>query len=242
MKNIKLKYILLLCLILACNISCSTLMQIERQENFSLLPSNTNQIVSINPSFKPWNGNEQKYNDNTISNKYSETIKKEREFNQILINNAKKNGIVLQVIDSDELQLTDSEYFEYLAPLSKEIIQANKLQPFKAINTDPQKQKNTEFFYKNAPKIGTHFSHLAELYGTPFFAIQGVSFLNNKGTTIAEGFPSTFSTGVETLYYTIIADVSKSEIVYREFRQVNSEVTQSNLNSIVYDSFRIIAN
>ena len=113
-----------------------------------------------------------------------------------------------------------------------------------SLEQNPEKQKNAEFFYKNAPKIASHFSHLAEIYGTPFFAIQGVSFQTNEKTNDEDldGVPSAFLVDNETLYYTVIADVSKSEIVYREFRQVNSEATESNLNSIIYDSFRIIAN
>ena len=217
-------------------------MQIERQEDFSLKPSKIKQIISINPTFKTVRTNQKGKNIKT--NKYSESVKQERKFNKILTNNAEKNGIVLQIVDTDELGLTDAEYFEYLAPLRKEIIQTNRLQQFQDINKNPEKQKNAEFFYKNAPKIASHFSHLAEIYGTPFFAIQGVSFQTNEKTNDEDldGVPSAFLVDNETLYYTVIADVSKSEIVYREFRQVNSEATESNLNSIIYDSFRIIAN
>ena len=242
MRNINFKYILLLCTIFVCNINCNSLMQIERQEDFSLKPSKIKQIISINPTFKTLKTSQKGKNIKT--NKYSESVKQERKFNQILKDNAQKNGIVLQIFDTDELGLTDSEYFEYLAPLRKEIILANKLQQFKDINTNPEKQRNAEYFYKNAPKIASHFSHLAEIYGTPFFAIQGVSFQTSEKTKDEdlEGVPNSFLVDNETLYYTVIADVSKSEIVYREFRQVNSEANESNLNSIIYDSFRIIAN
>jgi len=242
MININFKYILLLCTIFVLTINCNSLMQVERQENFSLKPSKIKQIISINPTFKTVKTSQKGKNIKT--NKYSETVKQERKFNEILTNNAKKNGIVLQIVDSDELSLTDAEYFEYLAPLRKEIILTNRLQQFQDINTNPIRQKNAEFFYENAPKIASHFSHLAEIYGTPFFAIQGVSFQTNEKTKNRdlEGIPSAFLGENETLYYTVIADVSKSEIVYREFRQVNSEANESNLNSIIYDSFRIIAN
>ena len=242
MRNINLKYILLLCIVFVCNINCSSLMQIERQEDFSLKPSKIKEIISINPTFKKVKTSQKGKNIKT--NKYSESVKQERKFNQILINNAQKNGIVLQIVDTDELGLNDAEYFEYLAPLRKEIILTNKLQQFKDINDNPARQRNVEFFYENAPKIASHFSHLAEIYGTPFFAIQGVSSQTSEKSKDEnlEGIPSAFLTDNETLYYTIIADVSKSEIVYREFRQVNSEANESNLNSIIYDSFRIIAN
>jgi hypothetical protein len=217
-------------------------MQVERQEDFALNPSKIKQIISISPTFKTVKTSQKGKNIKT--NKYSESVKQERKFNQILTNNAKKNGIALQIFDTDDLRLTDAEYFQYLAPLKKEIILANRLQQFKDINDSPAKQRNFEFFYKNAPKIASHFSHLAEIYGTPFFAIQGVSFQTSEKTKDddLEGVPSAFLVDNETLYYTIIVDVAKSEIVYREFRQVNSEANESNLNSIIYDSFRIIAN
>ena len=42
--------------------------------------------------------------------------------------------------------------------------------------------------------------------------------------------------------FTLIADVSKSQIVYREYREVDVDASDANLNSIIYDSFKIISN
>lgn len=244
MKNINFKYILLLSIIIIFNISCNSLMQVERQKDFSMKPSKINEIVSINPIFQTLKvSNKGK---SKKSSTYSEKVKQERTFNDILKTNAKKNGIVLQIVDADELQTTDAEYFEYLAPLRKEILKVNSIKEFKDVNTVPAKEKSTEIFYEKGPKISSHYSHLAELYGTPFFAIQGVSYKTNENNELDEtspnGYVPNFLAEKETVYFTLIADVTRSEIVYREYRQVNSEANESNLNSIIYDSFRIIAN
>lgn len=247
MKNINFKYIYLLCISVLFLVSCSSLLQIERQKDFSLRPVKIKQIVSINPSFKMLVINK-KNGKSVKGNSYAELVQKERKFNQILVENAQKNGIVLQIIDTDDLQIEDAEFFDYLAPLRKEILQVNYLQDFKMINAAPSKERNAEIFYENAPKISTHYSHLAEVYGTPFFAIQGVYYETNdnqsgeNGGNIPSNYLPNFVSDKETLYFTLIADVSKSEIVYREYRQVSSDASVTNLNSIIYDSFKIIAN
>lgn len=226
---------------------CGTVLQIERHQSFNLKKNRTRQIVSINPSFKISGHTGQK--NSRKGDAYSEVLKNERLLNELLKNNAKKNGIVLQIMDTDDLQNNDGAYFKYLAPLRKEILQVNYLQDFKEINEAPVKANGTGIFYEQGPKISTHYSHLAEVYGTPYFAIQGVSYQtangNNENASVLisdEGSLPAVSASSDLLYFTLIADVSRSQIVYREYRNVGADVSESNLSTVIFDSFKIIAN
>ena len=246
MKNLYIKNILLFCSLIIGNLSCTSVMQVERQKDFSLKTIKVKQIVSINPSFKILSQKEGRKNS---SSNYSESIKKERSFNKMLIENAVKNEITLQIIDTDELQTNDAAFFNNLAPLRKEILQVNYLQDFKDINQVPKNLNSSLINYEKGPRISTHYSHLAEVYGTPYFAVQGISFqtkLNEKQSetilSSTKALLPSVSAGQKTIYFTLIADVSKSQIVYREYREVDVNASEANLNSIIYDSFKIIAN
>ena len=65
---------------------------------------------------------------------------------------------------------------------------------------------------------------------------------NTKAAISTKNLLPQIASDEEMLYYTVIADVSKSQIVYREYRKVGADASEANLNSIIYDSFKIIAN
>ncbi len=97
--------------------------------------------------------------------------------------------------------------------------------------------------------ISSHYSHLAEKYGTPYFAIQGISFVpkNENGTEelmLAAAVPtndlSFVTANVETVYYTVIVDVSLSQVVYRELRVIKPNSSQKKFDAIINDSFSLI--
>lgn len=247
MSILHIRKIFLLGIVVVTSWGCSSLLQIERQKDFTLKQRKVKHIISINPSFKVLLQTKSKKT--RKQNSYTEARKQEQRFNQLLTNNAKKNGITLDVVDTDQLENSDASYFKYLAPLRKEILQVNYLQDFKDINANPTKSNNTETQYQEGPKISTHYSHLAEIYGTPYFAIQGVSYQKKVNESNSENLLSStksllpsITSDEETLFFTVIADVSRSQIVYREYRQVDANATETNLNSIIYDSFKIIAN
>ncbi len=247
MKIFNIRNILLLSVFMATNFGCSSVLQIERQENFTLKSDKAKYIISINPSFKVLLNSKGKRTKK--QNSYTDSKRQEKRFNELLTDNAKKNGITLNVIDTDLLENNDASYFKYLAPLRKEILQVNYLQDFKDINTSPSKSNSTETFYLEGPKISTQYSHLAEIYGTPFFAIQGISYQKTIHTNSSESILSSskkllpsISSNDETLFFTVIADVARSQIVYREYRKIDANASETNLNSIIYDSFKIIAN
>ncbi|MGB0862391.1 MAG: hypothetical protein ACPG19_07970 [Saprospiraceae bacterium] len=246
MRNKYIRNILLFCSLIIGNLSCTSLLDIERQKDFSLESVKVKQIVCINPSFNIFTQNTAK---GTSTASYSETVKRERVFNKLLSKNALKNGIILQIIDTDDLQNNDASYFNYLAPLRKEILQVNYLQNFEDINKNVKKGNSSQVRYDKGPKISTHYSHLAEIYGTSLFAVQGLSYQTKTNEKASESILSTTKAllpnvvdNQNMIYFTIIADVSKSEIVYREYRQVDGSASEGNLNSIIYDSFKIIAN
>ena len=79
--------------------------------------------------------------------------------------------------------------------------------------------------------------------------MQGISYKQKTQdkVTLAAAVPTSgalrfMSSEAETIYYTIIADVANAEIVYREYRNISINASNSDLNAIIFDSFKIIAN
>ncbi|MFT5833497.1 MAG: hypothetical protein ACI97N_001124 [Cognaticolwellia sp.] len=227
--------------------SCSTgKTYIDKTETFSIKDKTVKHIISINPNFiLPATLNPEIAKNKPIINRQEVLW-----FYKILQENAKVHGIHLQIEGAAEtIEGFDSNYFNYLAPLKREILQVLYLQDFADVN---KKESSTKMIqeYKNGLVISSHYSHLAEKYGTPYFALQGISYIpktdESKGEVIlAAAVPtndlSFITSDVETVYYTVIVDVSLSEIVYKEFRIIKTNNLQKNFDSIVDDSFSLIS-
>lgn len=234
--------------------SCSTsAIYIDRTTSFNIKDVASKHIVSISPNF-----NLPATLDPTIAEKRQVLSSRDALwFYESLKQNAKNHGIFLQIEGAAEIIETyDSKYFNYLAPLKREILQVLNAQDFSKTNNSVgsgEQIKKEENVNKNHHEkgllISSHHSHLAEKYGTPYFAIQGISFVpkNNKGKQelqLAATLPSSelnFATAnVQTVYYTVIVDVSLSEIVYREFRVIKLNSNQKQFNAFINDSFSAI--
>jgi hypothetical protein len=227
--------------------SCSTgKTYIDKTETFSIKDETVKHIISINPNFiLPAT-----LNPEIAKNKPIISRQEVLWFYEILQENAKVHGIHLQIEGAAEtIEGFDSNYFNYLAPLKREILQVLSLQDFADVN---KKESSTKMIqkHKNGLVISSHYSHLAEKYGTPYFALQGISYIpradESKGEVIlAAAVPtndlSFITSDVETVYYTVIVDVSLSEIVYKEFRIIKTNNLQKNFDSIVDDSFSLIS-
>ncbi|MFK7950515.1 MAG: hypothetical protein AB8G11_23210 [Saprospiraceae bacterium] len=225
--------------------ACSTgRIYIDRTASFDIADKSIKHIVSVSPNFSL-----PATLDPTIADKRPVLSGRDAIwFYQNLTNNAKNHGIHLQIEGAAEMiEGYDSNYFNYLAPLKREILQVLSLQDFSDVNkhNNLQPAKN----YQNGLIISSHYSHLAEKYGTPYFAIQGISFVpkNENGEQellLAAALPtndlSFVTANVETVYYTVIVDVSLSQIVYREFRVIKINSNQKQFNSIIDDSFSTI--
>lgn len=225
--------------------ACSTgRVYIDQTESFTIKDETVKHIISISPNFKL-----PATLDPTIADKRPALNTRDAIwFYQNLTNNAKNHGIYLQIEGAAEtIAGYDSNYFNYLAPLKREILQVLSLQDFSDVNKSTEQKPAKK--HKNGLIISSHYSHLAEKYGTPYFAIQGISFVpkNKDGEQeliLAAALPtndlSFVTANVETVYYTIIVDVSLSQIVYREFRVIKINSNQKQFDAIIDDSFSSI--
>jgi len=241
-KNIRLTTFLIPFLLLA---SCTGILQVEKQSKFPENRNKVREIISINPDFEILLEEE-----NTSEATISRSAIKEEQFNHLLAKNAVKNNILLNVIDTDKIEDVDNLFFKYLAPLKREILQVNYLQDFNEIEELKTLGAKGHFVkkYRDGPEIDSRFAELAEIYGSKYFAVQGIS-LNirpRKGdifllvTLPPIGVINMLYPDMDTLYYTIVVDVEKSELVYREYRRMGQRASRSNLNSMIYDSFNLI--
>ncbi len=224
--------------------ACQGALQVDRVRDFKSKKTNIQKIVCIDPDFEllTTTGNKK------TERRYRRASAKEIQLNNILVRNAQKNNLTLELVDTERLLPSNVEYFSQLAPLKREILQVSFLQDF--VNRKKRKNQQKVFNrYEDGPAIGSHFSYLADEYGTRYFSVQGITTHrkpNNKQlvlllTSPPFGVANLFSPEVDTYYYTIIADVVRAEIVYREIRRVDAPASDTNLNALVYDSFNIIS-
>ena len=218
---------------------------IDQTDSFDIAGKDIKHIISISPNF-----NLPATLDPIITDKRPVLSSRDAIwFYQTLTDNAKNHGIYLQIEGAAEtIEGYNSNYFNYLAPLKREILQVLSLQDFEDVNLQNPDVKPSKK-HQNGLIISSHYSHLAEKYGTPYFAIQGISFVpkNENGEQellMAAALPtdnlSFVTVNVETVYYTVIVDVSLSQIVYREFRVIKINSNQKQFNAIINDSFSTI--
>ncbi len=240
MKNdIKLLGIYLLLILTS---ACNSIFYLDQKKDFQFSQKQIKHLISISPDFevpaslKTENTKKVNYQKNRLKGIY-----------EMLESQAKVSGVHLQIEGGAMLEDYNADYFNFLAPLKKEILKVLYLQDFTEVegnSNSPELQK----YHVNGLKIGFQFSHLAEKYGTPFFALHGVSFkrkntAQTEGTLLAatvptEGSLNFMTADSELVFYTIIADVSTSEIVYRELRPVDSSLSEKALKTVISESFK----
>ncbi len=204
--------------------ACRGALQVDRVRDFKSRKTNIGKIVCIDPDFELLTTTGTR----KTEREYKRASAKEIQLNNILVRNARKNNLTLELVDTERLLPSNMDYFSQLAPLKHEILQVSFLQDF--LNRKKRKNRQKVFNrYENGPIIASHFSYLADEYGTPYFAVQGITTHRKP------------KNGPITYYYTIIADVVRAEIVYREIRKVDAPTSDTNLNALVYDSFNIIS-
>ncbi len=242
----KKRYFILLLLASLFLSSCRGILRIDQTKMMGRKGNNVKRIVCLNPDYEVLISTKDQ-----TQKSYQKSASKESTFNKMLDRNARKNGIQLQIIDNEDLNKHDASFFNDLAPLKQELLQVSYLQNFDNVRNNTSKFRLGKVIGKHeqGPLISPRFSYLADIYGTPFFSINGIATHKKpkKGklllllTIPPVGIASFFFQDVDTYYYTIIADVRSAEIIYREVRQVNLRATEANLNSLLYDSFHIIS-
>lgn len=157
---------------------------------------------------------------------------RETLIHSLLQKNAKRAGIDLAVISSQNLKPDQVSYFNDLLPLKEQILQSNFLQETslkrKSGKINPSIYRS---IFETPPIIDSEYSWLAEEYGTPYFLFQGL-IVSKKYQLLSSNW--------KNLYFTLIVNVERGEIVYREVRAFTTKPAPNHLNGIFYDSFNII--
>ncbi len=228
---------------------CRGSLYIEKSTDYTSQAPDIKYLVSINPLFEIIDTRK------AIDLQYINSENGEIAFADLLLENAQKKQVKLTVIDANALNKNDTLYFNHLAPFKQQIMQANFLQH---ISFTQVEMSNNWFvdnwmrpdskYFKYNPSIPPLYSYLSEIYGTPYFAVQGVfSVVEAKKRrwlwlflVPPIGLYQFIKPEVKTYFYTIIVNVRSSEIIYREVRSFNNFASKQNLNSMIYDSFSII--
>lgn len=225
---------------------CGGSVKVERDPSFSHnKKKKIDYIISIAPDFDFWSVSRSGV-------RKSFTPFKQDKLKDALRINARKNKIKLELAGGGNLSSNDPNFFEELIPLKREILQVMYFNKYREIERTNGKSNFSISFIKSSkdlPEFSPEYVSLAAKYGTPYFAVQNLSFKKKPKKTkwlmLATMPPlaimDLFVPDVDLDYFVIIADVERSKIVYFERRTINSQASLSNINAVLYDSFRIIA-
>lgn len=182
-----------------------------------------------------------------VKKKYIKTRQLESDFGKTIKDKASKLKISATVIDANNLQTNNVDYFNYLLPLKKEILRASFMQKSESNFVDGSLTKESFNKLKKAPVISSKYSHLSKKYRTPFFSVQGVVTIitPNKIKSTQLLFPPSLINAIinpkeTSFYYNIIANVNTGEVVFREMRVFDRFPTKGDLGMMIYDSFKIL--
>lgn len=219
---------------------------VESEEQFSQSPPQIKKIVSIQPDFLSID-KRKKVEDVVLD---SEEL--EATFQKYLVQSAEKNGIELEILAPNTLKSNQIDYFNTLLPLKEKVLFANSRQNV-SINTyknarAKNKIKALRGIYKYDLEFDLDFVGLEKKYGTPYFSINGMISIRkrsaNRWVWLFLFPPSAINSflrgGYENIYYHVLVDVNRSEILYRELRSFDDPLTESTLKSMLYDSFNIL--
>jgi len=223
------------------------LMLLEKNQQLDNHKESIKKIVSLSPEFSKYKIGREEL---TIS--HSEKFGKRLSHNIKKI--GKKTGLEIVIFDDHELSAGDVDYFNDIIRLKNAIRSAISLQ-----SVVESKQKGKFFkrrfstiakpkvvVWEEAPVISSEFSYMAEKYGTPYFSVQGVIALKYPNSLAISwlipplGLLSEMQNRHATYYYNIVVNVETTEVIYREFRIMYNNARQSNIDPIIYDSFKML--
>lgn len=200
-------------------------------------------IVLIDPFFV--------YNDYRKKNpmRFIKSDNKNEAFIEIIKKQSKKQSYTVDIKNVAKIKNDESDYFEDLLPLKNAIFSSvsktefykkNKKSPFNPVKAETQTNKYPYL-------IDPSFSELSKKYKTKYFAISGV--VSNLNKANINYFPlillpplgfSSLQPVKDSYYYFFLADVEKGEIIYHEIRYHKERMTDITMNSLVFDTFKIM--
>lgn len=224
---------------------------IQMHQHFQKRSLPIEKIISIEPDFLWVNQNW------ALGETVMNTEALEENYQGFLKQSALAHGITLTVAAPNTLKKDQIDYFNKLLPLKKQVLFANTSQKafindYKTIRT---KNGDQAFFgkYPNEIEFDSEFGSLAKVYGTRYFSINGfVSVIDadNKNSGSSGFLSSEFMSpeayeiylrgNSKTLFYHILVDVKRSEILYREIRFFDEYYNTQLLQNLLLNSFKMI--
>ncbi|MEX1190731.1 MAG: hypothetical protein WED10_11810 [Brumimicrobium sp.] len=193
--------------------SCRNYARIDYDKNFEHERKQINDIVILPIVFYEFDSNEDLKNSESKEKELLESM-------DLAFTNLNKKVIYTDSFKSNKVP----EYLNHLVPLQKDIIRSSDLHqdPYMFSFDD---KKMTRKFFVQTPKIQPDYLDFSEKYNTPYVIFIGI--FSNKG---------------KSFHYIILADIEKSEIIYRRLNFINKKITRSNLYPVVYNSLIEIFN
>lgn len=224
---------------------------IQMHEYFQKRSLPLEKIVCIEPDFLWVNQNR------PVGETILHTEAQEESYQALLKQSAFVHGVKLTVAAPNTLKDDQVDYFNKLLPLKKQVLFANANQKAYVDDYEPVTTKNGDEAvfgkFENELEFDSGFGNLAKLYGTRYFSINGfVSVIDadekKKGSTgfMSSDFlsPAEYQTYKEsksnTLFYHVLVDVKRSEILYREIRFFEENYDTELLRNVLYYSFKMI--
>lgn len=219
---------------------------VQKPENTKAQPILYEKVISIEPDIVII---DQRKN---VEDYVLDTETQEELYQKYLVESAAKHNVKLEVYAPNTIKAEEVDYFNSLLPLKKHILFAMSQQEAKVEEVDYNGNKYKLYaehvWFQNHLEFDASYGHLAEKYGTPYFSLHGL--ISYKKRKIRKwiwlaifppiGINSFFRKTSETLYYHVVVDVVKGEIVHRELRSFRDQLSDNALQAILYDSYNIL--
>lgn len=224
---------------------------VQMHESFQKRSLPLERVVCIEPDFLWVNQNQ------LVGETILNTEALEEGYQAFLKQSAFVHGVKLSIAAPNTLADDQVDYFNKLLPLKKQVLFANANQKAYVDEYESLTTKNGDeaFFgkFENEIEFDSGFGNLAKLYGTRYFSINGfVSVIDaDKKKKGSAGFMSSdflskeeYQTYKEsksnTLFYHVLVDVKRSEILYREIRFFEESYDTQLLQNVLFNSFKMI--
>lgn len=234
--------LILLLLLQSCGGKRTATVFIQNEKKYYDLAPDIKKIIAIEPEFL-WVDQKEEIEQVVLD---SENLS--AQFQQKLVSNAAVNGIELEIWAPNTLERKDVVYFNQLLPLKTAILTANSLQELES-----EKYKSSGYFaftlikaaYRQELEFDPDFESLAKKYGTPYFSLNALltypKTIPLKSSSSRPG-PRPVKVRPETLYYHVLVDVVRSEIIYREVRLYPKSLDIKSLQDILEHSYKMLKN
>jgi hypothetical protein len=211
---------MILLLLALCGCSGSGLMYYLHNPDDPQTRQSVKKMICINPVFSTEKGKKK-----SATEAVEMYEAKNRRFQELLLDNAGKARVNLQLIDGNHLKSSDQDYFNDLAPLFNQMLIAVNLQG-DSYETRYVRKSEVEGSWEWSPLVDSRFSFLSKKYGTPYFMFARLLQKESRN--------------VRTVWQAIVVNVEAGTIRRAEYRITGIGPSMDYLDSMMYDFFNTI--